>query len=61
MAKRKMGEYIVKLEYILYARTEDDAVDFLVRTVRTTAYQTPERAIELLRTDVRRPGEAGDW
>ncbi len=60
MAK-KMRDYIVKLEYILCARTEDDAVDFLVRTLRKTSYQTPDRAIELLRTDVRRPGEAGDW
>jgi hypothetical protein len=58
---RKMKEYIVKLEYILDARNRVDAVDFLVRTVRKTAYQTPERGIELLRTDVRRPGEAGDW
>ncbi len=58
---RKMREFIVKLEYILYAKTEDDAVDFLVGTVRTIAYQTPERGIELLRTDVRRQGEIGDW
>ncbi len=58
---RKMKEFIVKLEYILYARNRVDAVDFLVGTVRRTAYQTPERAIELLRTDVRRPGESGDW
>ena len=58
---RKMKEFIVKLEYILYARNRVDAVDFLVGTVRRTAYQTTERAIELLRTDVRRPGESGDW
>ena len=60
MAK-KMWEYIVKLEYILYGWSEDDAVDILVRTLRRKAYQAPQRAIELLRTDVRRPGEAGDW
>ncbi len=58
---RKMREFIVKLEYVIYAKTEENAVDFLVGTVRTTAYQTSERGIELLRADVRRPGEIGDW
>ena len=58
---RGMREFIVKLEYILYAETEVDAVDFLVGTVRSIVYETPERGIELLRTDVRRPGEIGDW
>lgn len=54
-------EYIVKLEYSLYGKTEEDVVDFLLRAVGKAAEHEPDRAVEILRTDARRPGEIGDW
>jgi len=56
-----ISRFIVKLELSLKARTERDAVDFLLRAVRTAADGDPGRVVEALRTDVRRPGEIGDW
>lgn len=54
-------EYIVKLEYSLYGKTEEDVVDFLLCAVGKAAEHEPDRAVEVLRTDARRPGEIGDW
>jgi hypothetical protein len=60
MSKKKR-EFIVKLEYSLFAWSEKDAVDFLLRTMRMAANQDPDRGVAILRTDVRQPGEIGDW
>lgn len=59
--RRKGKMYIVKLEYCLYAPTQKGAVDFFVNALRKQADEEPDRSIELLRTDVRRPGEVGEW
>ena len=59
--EERMGEFIVKLEYNLYPNTETDAVDFLLEAVRMAAQQNLARSVEILRTDVRAPGEIGDW
>ncbi len=59
--RKGMKRHIVKLEYSLSGRNERDALDFLVRAVRKAAEHELDRAVELLRTDARRPGEIGDW
>ncbi len=59
--RKRRRIYLVKLEYCLYASTEKKAVYFLVDSMRRGANAQPDRWIELLRTDVRRPGEVGDW
>ncbi len=57
----RLREFIVKLEYSLYAKREVDAVDFFLDAVRAAEHQAPDRGVKLLRTDVRQPGEIGDW
>jgi hypothetical protein len=59
--RRGMKGFIVKLEYALNGRNEKDALDFLLSAVRRAADQDLDRGVETLRTDVRRPGEIGDW
>ncbi len=56
-----MKGFIVKLEYSLNGRSEKDVVDYLMGAIRRAAAQDPDRGVETLRTDVRRPGEIGDW
>lgn len=58
---KRTREFIVKLEYSLYAKSERDAVDFLLDAMRIAGDRDPERGLATLRTDVRRPGEIGDW
>jgi len=53
--------FIVKLEYSLNGRNERDAVDFLLSAVRKAGEHSSDRAIATLRTDVRLPGEIGEW
>lgn len=58
---KKMREFIVKLEYSLYAKSEKDAVDFLLSAVRIPGDREPGRGLATLRTDARRPREIGGW
>jgi len=58
-----MPVYLVKLEYRVKAPQYQQAVDALTKAIRLNANRdTPiTMTAELLRTDVRRPGESGDW
>ena len=55
--------YLVKLEYRVDARSPHQAVDALTFVIRSDARTTVgvTRTAELLRTDVRRPGEEAHW
>ena len=59
--RKGMKRFIVKLEYSLNGRNEKDAVDFLLAAVRGAGENDPDRGVSTLRTDVRLPGEIGDW
>lgn len=55
--------FLVKLEYWVEAPDGDAAVDALVAAIRHSSTRDAAimRTAELLRTDVRLRGEAGDW
>jgi len=59
----KTRPYIVKLEYQVQARSHRQAVDALTFVIRSDARTTVgvTCTAELLRTDVRRPGEEAGW
>jgi hypothetical protein len=56
-------DFLVKLEYRVTAPNRFRAVDALTASIRLNASTDTEitRSAELLRTDVRRPGEGGEW
>jgi hypothetical protein len=56
-------DFLVKLEYRVTAPNRSRAVDALTASIRLNASTDTEitRSAELLRTDVRRPGEGGEW
>ncbi len=51
--------FLVKLEYRIVSDGQENACDSLTGAIRNGLPADTER--ELLRTDVRRPGEAGEW
>lgn len=62
-SKHRTKPYYIKLEYRVEAPSAEQAVDALVGAIRhcSTRDVWITRTADLQRTDVRQPGEGGDW